>query len=74
LPARTELAEFLGKRFIVGDVMTRDVQTVYRDAPLSEVPGMMRRNQLGCLPVVERGDTLVGITTEADFVKFCERF
>jgi CBS domain-containing membrane protein len=73
LPARREQAEFLSKQFAVGDVMTRDIQTVHPDTPLSEVTRMMRRNQLGCLPVVEAENTLVGIITEADFVKLCER-
>jgi CBS domain-containing membrane protein len=73
LPARREQADLLAKWFTVGDVMTRDVQTVHPDTPLSEVTRLMRRSKLGCLPVVENENTLVGIITEADFVKLCER-
>jgi CBS domain-containing protein len=73
LPARKEQADLLAKWFTVGDVMSRDVQTVHPDTPLSEVARLMRRNKLGCLPVVDGENTLVGIITEADFVSLCER-
>jgi CBS domain-containing protein len=73
LPASRQQADLLGKRFTVSDIMTRDVQTVHPDTPLSEVTRVMRRSKLGCLPVVEGENTLVGIITEADFVQLCER-
>ena len=73
LPARRQQADFLAKQFTVSDVMTRDVKTVHPDTPLSEVAAMMRRSKLGCIPVVKGEGALVGIITEADFVKLCER-
>jgi CBS domain-containing protein len=72
LPARHEQHELLTKRFTVGDIMMRDVQTVGPNALLAEVTRMMRLNKLGCLPVVDGDNTLVGIITEADFVELCE--
>ena len=72
LPARREQHELLTKRFTVGDIMMRDVKTVGPDTPLAEVTRTMRRNKLGCLPVVDGDNTLVGIITEADFVELCE--
>ena len=53
----------------VADVMTADVETVPADADLREAAQIMFENKFGCLPVVE-GRRLVGILTEADFVRF----
>ena len=53
----------------VRDVMTADVETVPADADLREAAQIMFENKFGCLPVVE-GRRLVGILTEADFVRF----
>jgi CBS domain-containing membrane protein len=73
LPASRQQNDLLTKRFTVRDVMMRDVKTVRPDTPLAEVTRIMLRNKVGCLPVIEGENTLVGIITEADFVKLCER-
>jgi CBS domain-containing protein len=39
------------------------------EARIEDAGQLMLDNKLGCLPVVE-GERLVGILTEADFVKF----
>ena len=49
--------------------MSRDVATVSPDAALVDVAAMMVDRKLGCVPVVERDGTLLGIITEADFVR-----
>lgn len=64
---------YLAKKFFVRDVMTRQVATVNRDTPLLEVATRLRKGKLGCLPVVDAENTLVGIITEADFVDLCMR-
>ncbi len=53
----------------VADVMTGDVETVGPDVDIREAAQAMFENKYGCLPVVE-GRHLVGILTEADFVRF----
>ncbi len=53
----------------VRSIMTTDVETVEPDAKIEEAGQIMLDNKLGCLPVAE-GDRLVGILTEADFVKY----
>lgn len=53
----------------VEDVMVRELVSTQADTPLIEAARLMRERGVGCLPVLE-GDTLVGILTEADFVKF----
>lgn len=49
------------------DVMASDVVSVDPDAPLAEAAALLRKHQIGCLPVVA-GDRLVGILTEGDFL------
>jgi len=46
-------------------------RTIAPDAPLHEAAATLREGKYGCLPVVE-GDQLVGIVTEADFVRLAE--
>ena len=53
----------------VRDIMTWEVETIDADEDLSTAAQIMLDNKYGCLPVVEEG-ALVGILTEADFVKF----
>lgn len=53
----------------VKDIMTWDVETVEVDESAAVAARAMLDNKYGCLPVVD-GGTLVGIVTEADFVRF----
>ena len=48
--------------------MTRNVHTVTPETPTLEAIALMRKYQISCLPVVDRG-RLVGILTERDFVR-----
>jgi CBS domain-containing membrane protein len=59
--------EILG-RMTVGRIMIRDIETIEPDASIGEAAQLMLDNKYGCLPVVE-GKRLVGILTEADFVR-----
>ena len=52
----------------VRDIMVRNVIAVGPDTPTLEAIELMRRHQIGCLPVVEN-DRLVGIVTERDFMR-----
>lgn len=69
-PARPELANVLSPRSAVRvqDIMSPDLVTIGPETSAREAALMMRKNQFGCLPVVEDG-ALVGIITEADFVE-----
>lgn len=53
-------------------VMESDVITTWPDAPVSEVAGLMEKHKIGCVPVLDDGK-VVGIVTEADFVKLARR-
>ena len=50
-------------------IMHTDLVTVGPDDSLVDAAKLMWEGKLGCLPVVEDGDVLVGILTEADFLK-----
>ncbi len=54
----------------VSDVMTKDPTTVRPGLGLAHAARLMLERKIGCLPVCEEDGTLVGIVTEADFVRF----
>ena len=60
-PARSTLA---------GEVMTRDPVAVEPATSLVHAARAMLRHKFGCLPVCDVDGTLLGIITEADFVRF----
>lgn len=59
----------LHRKIRVGDVIKRNVTTTTPGTHLKDAAKIMFEKKIGCLPVVEDG-RLVGIITEADFVKF----
>lgn len=56
----------------IRDIMTRNVATAAPEDALAEAARIMYENKFGCLPVVD-GGRLIGILTEADFVRFHTR-
>jgi CBS domain-containing protein len=74
LPRSPEQTDYLARSFLVRDMMTREVSTVHPEASLADVARLMRREKIGCVPVVEGENTLVGIITEADFVALSIRW
>lgn len=52
----------------IPEVMQKDVSTVGPREPARLAARLMLERKLGCLPVVEDENRLVGIVTEADFV------
>jgi len=59
--------EVLGGRR-VREVMGTEVDTLEPDATLREAAELLLENKVGCVPIVE-GRRVVGILTEADFVR-----
>jgi CBS domain-containing protein len=57
------------KAIRVNEVMSAPVITVSPDARLKEAARMMMEKKIGCLPVVEN-DTLVGLLTESDMLRY----
>jgi CBS domain-containing membrane protein len=54
--------------FSIKDAMHEDVVTISAKSTLSDAANLMLSKKIGCLPVVE-GERLVGMISEADFVK-----
>src|SRR5437667_5932726 len=59
-------------RMTSSDVMTRDVVTVGHHAAIGEAIRLMLDNHVSGLPVVDDGETLVGILTEGDLLRRSE--
>jgi len=55
--------------YFVADLMTRDVATVRPETTVVEAARILDRQKYGCLPVTDDHNDLLGIVTEADFVK-----
>jgi CBS domain-containing membrane protein len=53
----------------VGSMMRRDVLTTRPTTPLMQAAKALLQKRIGCLPVIEEDNTLVGILTKADFLK-----
>ena len=51
------------------DIMSRDVITAEYDTPLEEAWTLMRRHNIKALPVIDAGRHVIGIVTQADFMK-----
>lgn len=54
------------------DLMTTDVVTVRPDTLVTEVAGMILKNRVTALPVVDEERRLVGIVSEGDLVRCAE--
>lgn len=57
----------------VGDIMSQDIAVVRDDESLSKAFGMMSRNKVRRLPVVDSSDKLVGILAQADLALDSDR-
>jgi len=60
--------EFIRKNAKVGSLMHREPTTVAADADVRKSAMVMRGQRIGCLPVVDADDRVIGIVTEADYV------
>jgi CBS domain-containing protein len=54
----------------VREAMTKDPTTVRGGTSLAQAARIMLEHKYGCLPVTDDAGRLVGIVTEADFVRF----
>lgn len=54
-------------------LMERNVLTVSSDTTAALAAELLESSRFGCLPVVDQGK-LVGIVTEADFVRFARKY
>lgn len=57
---------YLLNKLQVKDVMVKDLFRIGPDALLEEAATILRKNDIGCLPVVDENDILLGIITHND--------
>jgi CBS domain-containing membrane protein len=62
----------IAREIPVDMLMETTVLTTRPDTPAATAARLIEREKIGCLPVVE-GGKLVGIVTEADFVRLARR-
>lgn len=67
-----ELRDFL-KSIQVSEITNKEAITVDLDTDIAEAASLMLENKMGCLPVVDN-EKLVGILTEADFVRLVAQY
>ena len=54
---------------MVKEVMVDDVITVTPDTKTIDAINLMQKSQIGCLPVLNRNQKLVGVVTEKDLLQ-----
>jgi len=57
----------------VKELMHREVTTIGPAVPVAEAARILLKNKFGCLPVVDEDGTLLGLVTEADFLRLTVR-
>ena len=57
---------YLLNKLKIEDIMINEVVTIGEDALLEEAATVLRKYDIGCLPVVKEDDTLIGIITHND--------
>ena len=62
----------IAREIPVDMLMETDVLTTTPDAPAAKAARLIETHKIGCLPVVDKGK-LVGIVTEADFVRLARK-
>ena len=57
---------YLLNKLAIRDIMIKDVVTIDKEALLEEAATVLRKNDVGCLPVVDENNKLEGIITHND--------
>ena len=60
--------ERLVRKIPVGEIMTRKVVTAKRDSGIHEVSALLSENKISGLPVVDEGNHVIGVISEADIL------
>ena len=61
------------KQTTVSEVMIENPMSVKPEATLQEALDTMREHQIGCLPVTNTENELIGVITEMDFLRITSR-
>lgn len=58
----------------VRDIMTKDIVIADKDDTILDVAKLMRHHNIGCIPVTENGQKVLGVITDRDIVMNMARF
>ena len=58
----------------VRDIMTKDMIIADKNDTILDVAKLMRHHNIGCIPVVENGQKVLGVVTDRDIVMNMARF
>lgn len=58
----------------VREIMTKDMIIADKDDTILEVAKLMRHHNIGCIPVVENGQKVLGVVTDRDIVMNMAKF
>jgi len=58
----------------VSEIMTKNMIVVGTDNTILDVAKLMRHHNIGCVPVVENGDKVIGVITDRDIVMNMAQF
>lgn len=58
----------------VRDIMTKDMVIAEKNDTILDVAKLMRHHNIGCIPVVEDGQKVLGVVTDRDIVMNMARF
>jgi CBS domain-containing membrane protein len=73
LSEQAEARDALIKKQPIKRIMRTELVTVEAQEPLLDAARLMLEAKIGCLPVIDADEKLVGIVTEADFLKLTVR-
>jgi len=62
------------KNTLVRDIMIRDCISIDSEMLTIDAISIMRKNNIGCLPITRGKNKLVGIVTKEDFVNVADHF
>lgn len=69
-----EAPDVIGQEIPVEMLMANDILTVDPETTAAKAAELLTSYKFGCLPVVDERHHLIGILTEADFVRFAQKF
>ena len=58
----------------VSDIMTKELIVVNPDDTILETAKLMKHHNIGCIPVVEKGNKVLGVITDRDIVMNMAKF
>lgn len=73
LENEAEQHSFLDNFTVLAQIMTPDPVTLGPERPVSEALGLMLEFGIGCVPVVDAHNTLLGIVTREDLLRLLQR-